>query len=538
MTLDEKYLELANDIVQNGTIKENRTGTDTISISGAMIKHNMADGFPLLTTKRVFYKAMVVELEGFLKGITDKRWFIERGCNIWNEWQRPDTIPEGLSDADRKEIQLNGWDLGPLGYSFQLRSFGGDYKNVPQPESPYSRKVVINNKITDSLLGKKMKSNNYGPFVVIDKINDKYLIKFILTGYERKYKKKYLIKGEVKDLYYPIVFNAGALGENYKTDVGDKLKSTWNNMVSRCYNENDKDYPSYGGKNIIISDRWLVFSNFIEDAVTLDGWDLKVLNWDEFTLDKDLSEDKKYSKGSCKWISKKEQAENRENSILFDVTFPNGKVLKGASNLKCFCIANDLDYSNCNKRLNGKWKYKIKGFDFTNKQTKLKSKNINKGFDQLENLLQTLKNNPKDRRMVISHWNPIEHHRMALPACHFEYQLIVREDKLDLIFNMRSVDVFLGLPFNISSYGLLLSLLAKQFGYEPGTLTGFFGDTHLYVNHLDQIKEQTANLPNQKKLPTLKISDEMTDVKYFNSLEDLELIDYRHCGIIRGVVAI
>lgn len=285
MTLDEKYLELANDIVQNGTVKPNRTGTDTISISGAMIKHNMADGFPLLTTKRVYYKAMVVELEGFLKGITSKDWYQSKGCNIWNEWCNPAVVPNNLKGQEYKDFCLNENDLGVI----------------------------------------------YG--------------------------------------------------------------SQWRNF-------------------------------------------------------------------------------NRED------------------------------------------------------------------YDQLQVVLDTLQSNPNDRRMIVSAWNPLVLNEQALPPCHVLWHVIVRDGFLDLIWYQRSVDVFLGLPFNIASYGLLLELLCKQTGFKPGILTGMLGDTHLYVNHLEQIKEQTANLPNQKKLPTLKISDDMTDVKHFDSIEDLELIDYRHCGIIRGAVAI
>lgn len=284
-TLDENYLAIATNILSKGTRKENRTGVDTISISGAMIQHNMEEGFPLLTTKKVFYKAMSVELEGFLKGVTDKNWYKERKCNIWNEWCNPSKIPEGLSDEERKEFQLNETDLGPI-YGSQWRDFNGD------------------------------------------------------------------------------------------------------------------------------------------------------------------------------------------------------------------------------------------------------------SYDQLQQVIRSLETKPQDRRMLVSAWNPLQLSLQALPPCHVLWQVIVRGGYLDLLWYQRSVDVFLGLPFNISSYGLLLSLLAKQFGYKPGILTGFLGDTHIYENHIEQIGTMTGRLSEAKELPTLVIKDRFKDVREFDALNDIEIKNYEHLGVIKGKVAV
>ena len=107
------------------------------------------------------------------------------------------------------------------------------------------------------------------------------------------------------------------------------------------------------------------------------------------------------------------------------------------------------------------------------------------GVDQLENLIDTLKTNPNDRRMIVSAWNPNQVDEMALPPCHYGFQVTVTDDKLNLMWNQRSVDTALGLPFNIASYGLLLHLLAKETGFEEGHLVGFLGDTHIYENHVE-----------------------------------------------------
>ncbi|MBW2966491.1 thymidylate synthase [Candidatus Woesearchaeota archaeon] len=125
-----------------------------------------------------------------------------------------------------------------------------------------------------------------------------------------------------------------------------------------------------------------------------------------------------------------------------------------------------------------------------------------KGIDQLKNVVEKLKTDPSDRRMIISAWNPVDFHRMALPPCHYSFQVTVIGDKLNLLWNQRSIDSVLGLPFNIASYALLLHLLAKESGFKEGKLVGFLADTHIYVNHLDGIKEQLARKPFP--LPTIK----------------------------------
>lgn len=274
--LDTQYIKLLGDVLTNGTQKNDRTGTGTISVSGRMIKHNMQEGFSALTTKKLFFKTMSIELEGFLKGITDKRWYQERNCKIWNQWSNPKTRPEGISAEE-------WWDLGSI-YGAQWRNFN------------------------------------------------------------------------------------------------------------------------------------------------------------------------------------------------------------------------------------------------------------NSGYDQLESVLGQLENNPDSRRMLVSAWNPQVLDEIALPACHFSWQVIKRGEYLDLIWNQRSCDIFLGLPFNISSYGLLLELLCKQFGYKPGELTGFLGDAHIYNNHREQVELQMSRLNDSYDLPKLVISDDFKDVRNFEHTM-VKLDDYKHHSVIKGKVS-
>ena len=113
-------------------------------------------------------------------------------------------------------------------------------------------------------------------------------------------------------------------------------------------------------------------------------------------------------------------------------------------------------------------------------------------IDQIANLIKGLKEDPNGRRHLVSAWNVSKLKYMVLPPCHYSFQCYVADGKLSLMWNQRSADLFLGVPFNISSYGLLLHLLCEETGYEPGHLIGSFGDIHLYKNHIEQAKEQIS----------------------------------------------
>ena len=131
------------------------------------------------------------------------------------------------------------------------------------------------------------------------------------------------------------------------------------------------------------------------------------------------------------------------------------------------------------------------------------------GVDQLKQLVDTLKIDRGSRRMLVSAWNPLDLSRMALPPCHFAFQVTVIDGRVNLLWSQRSVDVALGLPFNIASYGLLLHLLAKEAGLGEGELIGFLGDTHVYVNHVEGLIEQLTRQP--RPLPRIK-TDTFTSI--------------------------
>jgi thymidylate synthase len=318
--LDKEYQMLLEYILGNGVEKKDRTGTGTLSVFGWQIRHNMKDGFPLLTTKKMAWKTMVTELLWFLRGDTNIKFLVDNGCHIWD---------------------------------------GDAYKN-----------------------------------------------------YCKRFMDEYLEKNE--------------LGESYRNSL--------------------RPYP-------------------IEEFVN------KIKTDDEFAK---------------KWG---------------DLGPIYGK----------------------------QWR----AWDFPE---------VNGYFgpiDQIKILIQSLKTNPDSRRLMVSAWNVGKLHEMVLPPCHYGFQVYTREltweeqvqwvmkntdvewenlyiveeiakdstpkRAISLMWNQRSVDTFLGLPFNIASYGLLLEIIAKAVNMVPDELIGNLGDVHLYSNHIEQAKEQIAREPY--KLPTIELSN-------------------------------
>jgi thymidylate synthase len=319
--LDMQYQDLLQHILDNGVEKKDRTGTGTLSVFGYQIRHNMKDGFPLLTTKKMAWKTMVTELLWFLRGDTDIRYLWENDCHIW--------------DGD--------W-----------------YKNYcKQTSTPYSLKEMI------------------------------------------------------------------------------KFGIEW------------KNNPRFFNKSI---------------------WDLGPI----------------YGKQWRKWNCLNEGFVNLKEGEEIEV------------DLNCI--------------------------------------NISHQVDQIANLISELKTNPDSRRLMVNAWNVGELDQMVLPPCHYGFQCYVREGKyLSLMWNQRSVDTFLGLPFNIASYGLLLEIIAKEVNMIPDELIGNLGDVHLYSNHIEQAKEQISRTPYD--LP--KLGMDYREGEYDKNLkdfvpDDFYLIDYQSHPTIKA----
>jgi len=157
------------------------------------------------------------------------------------------------------------------------------------------------------------------------------------------------------------------------------------------------------------------------------------------------------------------------------------------------------------------------------------------GIDQIAEVIETLKKNPNDRRMIVSAWNVGKIKDMHLPPCHMMFQFYVANNKLSCMLYQRSCDMFLGVPFNIASYALLTMMVAQVCGLEPGEFVHTLGDTHIYHNHFEQVKEQLSHTPYP--LPQMKINPNVKNINDFK-YEDFELVNYQSYETIKAKVAV
>ena len=170
------------------------------------------------------------------------------------------------------------------------------------------------------------------------------------------------------------------------------------------------------------------------------------------------------------------------------------------------------------------------------------------GIDQLQDVIYSLKNNPSSRRMIVTAWNPniipdssksfsdnVKSGKAALPPCHAFFQFYVSDNKLSCQMYQRSADVFLGVPFNIASYALLTHMIAQVCEYDVGDFIHSFGDTHIYLNHLEQVDLQLSREP--MKLPRLKLNPLVKKIEDFK-YEDIEILDYNSHPSIKGKISV
>lgn len=156
-------------------------------------------------------------------------------------------------------------------------------------------------------------------------------------------------------------------------------------------------------------------------------------------------------------------------------------------------------------------------------------------IDQIKEVIDTIRNNPDSRRIIVSAWNVADIDNMNLPPCHCFFQFYVNEGKLSLQLYQRSADCFLGVPFNIASYALLCMMTAQVCGLQPGEFIHTLGDAHIYLNHLEQVNEQLSRTP--RPLPRMKLNPEITDIFDFK-YEDFTLEGYDPWPAIKGTVSV
>lgn len=427
----KQYLDLLNKVLTEGKRKTNRTGIDTISISGAMLEFDMSTGkFPLLTTKKMGLKTIFSELEMFIKGITSKKFLQDRNSHIWDAWCNPQKVPYS-TDPEQQKLMEKEDDLGPI------YGFNGNYWDAGQ--------------------------DNYIP-----------VERRLITPEPEKYEN---------------VWDSAIFAATYAVKERAVAESQWFVKLygERIFNRLLDIYEKLLRTDTVLPVSWVLVSNFLKDCTKMPGWVGFLRNPDTYVLDNTYYGSNGYSVDTCVWISIDEQDHYR--------------------------MMDRGNFSNTLQR-----------FPLP--------------INQLQNVINTLQTDPTCRRMVVNYWNPQLMNQMALPPCHYCYEFLSDGESVDLLFNMRSVDCFLGMPFDIAHYAMLLLLICKQVNMKPGKLIGFFADTHIYVNHLDQVKEQLSRTPFES--PSVEILN-ANDPKWTIwdwSYTDFELHDYQCHLAIKAPVAV
>ena len=498
------------------------------------MRFDLAEGFPLVTTKKVHLKSIIHELLWFLQGDTNIAYLKEHSVKIWDEW----------ADA-------NG-DLGPV-YGRQWRAWHKLYEMTPQRfdrptpriETGFDKTIRLDESQEFELLGQRFHSARFGDFVVVrsyrvPRTADGQFsrvaldVQFVATGYvARNCTAQAVRAGMVRDPYAPDFLGVAATGDTSRFDpaVVELLRETWKGLIKRCYDPRHVGYENYGGAGVFVDHRWLLLENFIEDVQRLPNWWLKVDYPTAYSLDKDFYATNKYSRETCLWLSKEEQNLNTARTAPFVATTPQGEELYCLSinslvkkfGLKSVCIHNCLKGK---AQMHRGWRFRRVTSDGVIRI---------RIFDQIKEVVSAIRHTPNSRRLIVNAWNVGDLEEMKLPPCHMNIQFYVADGKLSCQLYQRSADMFLGVPFNIASYALLTLMVAQVTGLQPGEFIWTGGDTHLYSNHLAQARLQLEREP--RPLPQLRINPAVTDIFSFR-YEDFELLHYEPWPAIKAPVAV
>lgn len=523
-----EYDVIVQDVLEYGNERSTRSG-DTISLFNITFEHSMCDGFPALTSKKMAFKACVGELMMFLSGTSDRRImqeyihgdFKEERFDIWKD----DCVRKSKTNPNR----FNGYNLGDMypTYFRQLYCPSNEYITFKRKEDLDWDYEITTNKVdmkttrNHELSGCVIESKKSGKYVVGDGVYDTkkqctlFDVQFIHTGTIVSNVAMGIVKsGLIKDYKYRSVFGVGYVdAPRYATD---KISRLWRSMLERCYNPKASAFAQYGGIGVTVSPRWHSLKNFCDDVYSLPNFQKWVNNTNAWSLDKDYYSGKVYSRNTCIFIPKELNSKLSGTKILIDE-----QLFYSISDAESYLdIARRGDLS----RVEERGGVVIEDTDILHRNVMF--------IDQLQNLIDSVKNDPYSRYHVVDNWN-INHETTAvLGSCHTNFQVYVNDGVLDLHWNQRSVDVALGLPFNIMSYALMLKILAKLTGLRAGTLSATLLDTHIYKAHEELIREQIQrtkfDLPDLI-LPEFETLDDLLEL----TAKDFKLVNYKHHDSIK-----
>lgn len=500
---DRTYLSLLQELVDKSEkgIRADRTNIGTSSIFGKQVTFNLKDGFPLLTSKKMFLKSIIAESLWFMKGSNDIR---ELSNMTYGIPTRKTVWSDNCKEAHQLNPErFNGFNLGNM-YGIAWRK---------KPCTPYGhtyikkRTFIDNNHVEVHIKPKldveykntqRVKTSKFGDIEIIGLLDNKTVIKFLNSGSYRIVKK---VVHAISDYFAPTINNIGYLGGKIPDNATAKhLFSVWKRLIKH---DVDKVCP-----------RWFNFTNFLNDCYCLEGFQEYVDSNYINILDIEYYGSGIYSPETAIFITK----ELRDNLQKFEVFEYDGKFFYNKSGWQsAFEKSKNADNI---KQLFDNGELLLRPIIHT---------------DQFDNAVNDIKNTPQSRRIVIDAWNERKTSNAVLGICHPMFQFYVDDGELSCKVFIRSNDAFLGMPYNIASYAFITHAVALECNLGVGELIYSIGDLHLYSNHIEQAKEQLSR-PMINVTPKLHINN-FTNI-YDISVDDVSVIDYEPHGKIVAEMAV
>ena len=551
------FLDALDQVLKQGTTRGDRTGTGTISLFGMQQRYNLAESFPAVTTKKLAFKACVGELLWMIEGSGDERRLAEitygdkeGAVTIWT--------PNALAPYWKPKAKFEG-DLQKV-YGYQWRKWGvydkweSSVTLIKQGaevgnDTPFSKRIPLEQPTfanADDLVGNTYPTTKCGDIKVLCKLdtrngNTYYRVQF-LNGINTivECSRPNIRSGTVKNPYAMTAANGnGCYGIITKrSSYITKAYNMWLNMMERCHGIHPTKTIYYKEQGIFVNSEWRCFSNFYKDIHGLVGFDQWSNNPSKFDLDKDYGGNNFYGRTTAiflpSWYNmhilpnkvtdgKLYTATNKQTGEIFKFTSP---ALFNRHTKTSGLVDRAFLNQNGQTRI---WK-------FTREEAPIGYKWRQQFFiDQLKSLIEGIKTDPHGRRHILTAWNPGELQAMALPPCHCFAQFYVADGKLSCQMYQRSCDMFLGVPFNIASYSLLTHMIAQVCGLKVGEFIHALGDAHIYLNHIDQVKEQLTRAP--LPAPQLWLNPDITDITKF-TMDDIRLDGYTSHSPIKAVMAV
>lgn len=568
------YMQDMIDKIENWELQLNkdRTWVGTYRETGWQMIFDLEKWFPLLTSKKVYFHWVITELIWFIRWDTNIKFLVDNNVSIWSAWKYEDyqkfyenhpqkwklkkinSLKEFEDEIIKDKLFAeNFWNLWPVYWKQWRRASALEFLEKPKILNPeddnYDYKFEKSELDFSSnkywLVWKTFNCKVWWEFKVIweffkEKINKKWKLEknpYLKIEFQDwiygktsvlyyQFKNKFLNgKININNPFKKTVYWIWILWTNYTSDEYNKFFTTWALMLRRCYDESDNRYENYWWKWVFVCKRWHIFENFVQDIKNLENFYLKELYPNKYSLDKDFYWKNYYWPDSCRWSSTEEQMLLKDwRKIYFIEDLKNNKQIVFLS------IKEIEDFFN----IQVSWKTESLKKHFEKRNDfkliwikEIKNNVVNwfllsyKEVDQLNNAIQEIKTNPNSRRIIVNSWNLNEIDKMRIPPCHMMYQFFVNNGKLDLHLYQRSADMFLGIPFNVSSYAILIHIVAKLTGLKPWKFVHSIWDRHIYSNHIEQVKEQLSRKDNLYEFPTLTIKD-----RWQKTLEDFEIDDF------------